>query len=315
LPARPAATAVTRRALLAFGAAAAIAVATVPLAAAQENTGEESAALLASPFRTTADLNLRAGPGTSYRMLLVIPSGAMVTGGDQLKNGFRQVSYAGTLGWASDQYLTVTNGGSFDPGPVVGTRVTSTDLNFRTGPTQLHDVIRVLPAGTTVEITDLVIDGFRFVYHEGRGGFAFDEYLVVIRDGGPPMEVPVTVLTPLNLRVEPNTGARVVLVMPGGAQVVWFGDSRNGFLLVAYGGYQGWAWAEYLRRNDAPSSAYAETTAALNLREQPNTGARVLLVMPAGAEVRLTDERSNGFRKVTYQSTTGWAFEQYLRML
>ncbi len=244
-----------------------------------------------------------------------MPSSALVTGGDELKNGFRQVSYAGTLGWASNQYLTVANGGSFDPGPVVGTRVTSTDLNFRTGPTQLHEVIRVLPGGTTVEITDMVSDGFRFVYHEGRGGFAFDEYLIVPRDGGPPMEAAVTVLTPLNLRAQPSTGARIVLVMPEGAQAIWFGESSNGFLLVAYGGYQGWAWAEYLRRNDVPSSGFAETTAALNLREQPNTGARVLLVMPQGAEVRLSDERSNGFRKVTYQTTTGWAFEQYLMML
>jgi uncharacterized protein YgiM (DUF1202 family) len=54
---------------------------------------------------TTAALNLRAEPSTSAQVLLVIPQGATVRPNGMLSNGFAQVTYNGTLGWASTQYL------------------------------------------------------------------------------------------------------------------------------------------------------------------------------------------------------------------
>ena len=52
------------------------------------------------------DLNLRAEPSLSAPVLLVIPAGGVVRLGDQLANGFRLVTYAGTTGWAWDAYLS-----------------------------------------------------------------------------------------------------------------------------------------------------------------------------------------------------------------
>ena len=51
---------------------------------------------------------------------------------------------------------------------------------------------------------------------------------------------------------------------------------------------------------------------ALNLRASASTNAAVLLVMPDGAQVTLLGQTSNGFSKVTYQGTTGWAYSAYL---
>lgn len=76
-----------------------------------------------SSMKTTAALNLRKGPGTSYSILLVIPSGATVTAlSSTAQGGFLNVQYAGTTGWASAKYLTATStgggstgGGAVDP--------------------------------------------------------------------------------------------------------------------------------------------------------------------------------------------------------
>jgi uncharacterized protein YraI len=57
-------------------------------------------------FTTTARLNLRALPSTSASVLLVMPAGATVTAMSGKADGYRQVSYKGTVGWAATPYLT-----------------------------------------------------------------------------------------------------------------------------------------------------------------------------------------------------------------
>jgi len=54
---------------------------------------------------TTTDLNLRAGPSTADAVLLVMPPGASVNLTGETSNGFAAITYAGTPGWASVDYL------------------------------------------------------------------------------------------------------------------------------------------------------------------------------------------------------------------
>jgi uncharacterized protein YraI len=121
--------------------------------------------------QTTTALNLRDGPGTGYPVLLVMPQGAVVQAYDRFQNGFQVVSYAGTFGWASIDYLTGTGG---QP----GTLKTSVALNLRAQPSLSGQVLKVLPAGTYVQATNQVVNGFRQVTHNGVTGWAYDGYLV-----------------------------------------------------------------------------------------------------------------------------------------
>jgi N-acetylmuramoyl-L-alanine amidase len=54
------------------------------------------------------------------------------------------------------------------------------------------------------------------------------------------------------------------------------------------------------------------TSADLNLRSQPNLSASVLLVIPAGGMVGYLEEDQNGFSKVSYAGSIGWAKSDYL---
>jgi uncharacterized protein YgiM (DUF1202 family) len=60
-------------------------------------------------------------------------------------------------------------------------------------------------------------------------------------------------------------------------------------------------------------STYFRTTTALNLRAKPSTSGKILLVIPAGARVKNLGDSSNGYRKVSYKGTTGWAYGTYLK--
>lgn len=62
----------------------------------------------------------------------------------------------------------------------------------------------------------------------------------------------------------------------------------------------------------ATASGGAVTTSALNLRASEGTNAQILQVMPRGAKV-VVESTSNGWSKVVYNGTTGYACADYLK--
>jgi uncharacterized protein YraI len=77
-----------------------------------------------SKMQATANVNFRKGPGTSFAVLAVIPSGTVVTLLDATpQGGFLNVQFNGSSGWSSATYLTAvasTGGGSSSGGSSSG---------------------------------------------------------------------------------------------------------------------------------------------------------------------------------------------------
>lgn len=98
----------------------------------EANTASINQGLVANgKMKTTANLNLRKGAGTGYAVLMVIPSGSTVTLlSTTASNGFLNISFSGSSGWASASYLSevATTGG--DSGGTSGT----VDLNGSPSP-------------------------------------------------------------------------------------------------------------------------------------------------------------------------------------
>jgi uncharacterized protein YraI len=69
-------------------------------------------AAAAYPATVTQDLHLRAGPGTSYRVVETMPGGVRVNVRNCLSNGWCHLSYAGISGYASGNYLAGARRGS-----------------------------------------------------------------------------------------------------------------------------------------------------------------------------------------------------------
>lgn len=194
-------------------------------------------------YTVTAASNFRAGPGTNHPVIAVIPKGATFTLTAQEQNNFYGVNYHGA-GWVYAP-LIVPAGTSESPDPViVGEARTSTAVNLRSGPSTGHMVLRVVPAGAAVQVSNTVQNGFRYVVHEGLAGWMFDEYLVW-GTHQPPGET-FTTTAALNLRAEPSTSAKILLVMPEGARVDALDAWANGFRKVSYKGTVGWAYTAYL---------------------------------------------------------------------
>ncbi|MFT4039170.1 MAG: SH3 domain-containing protein [Thermomicrobiales bacterium] len=275
----------------------------------------------AAVMTTTAALNLRSGPGTTYSVLLVMPNGATVNTTGTTQNGFSQLTYNGTTGWASTQYLS---GGT---GSTTAT-VIDGSLNLRSGPATTYSVVTVMPDGATVTITGALTNGFYPVRYGSLTGYAFAQYLQIGSNptptATPTNQTAIVIDGALNLRSGPGTTYSVVTVMPDGATVTITGALNNGFYPVRYGSTNGYAFAQYLQIGGTPSSPTptatattqptraAWTTANLNLRSGTGSSFGVIMVIPSGAGITVTGSLSNNYYPVTYNGTSGYASADYI---
>jgi len=83
---------------------------------------------IGSTLQTTAALNLRTGASTSYRVRLVIPSGAKVTTVNRSTpvGGWYNIKYNGVVGWSYGGYLKLVSSGSSSGSSSGGTSSSAT---------------------------------------------------------------------------------------------------------------------------------------------------------------------------------------------
>ncbi len=192
-------------------------------------------------------------------------------------------------------------------------KVTTSNLNMRTGPGTSNAVIAVIPKGATVSVDGYSGDWAKVTYND-KNGYAHGDYLKSVSSA--------TLYTTgnLNMRTGPGTSYPIVLVLPKGAEVTVL-DTSNIFYKISYGGKVGYSSSRYLTGNqvvDEPSNPAPPvendvryTTADLNLRSGPSASYSILLSMPRGSKVTILDTK-NSWPRVKYGSKEGYASPKYL---
>ncbi|MCC6945882.1 MAG: SH3 domain-containing protein [Thermomicrobiales bacterium] len=291
-----------------------------PSSSGSSSSGEAVSA--AATMYTTTSLNLRSSASLSGSVLLVMPSGASVNTTGATQNGFSQLTYNGTTGWASSQYLSSNPPSSSGSGTVISNAwVTGGSLNLRSSASTSSGVLLVMPNNAQVGVTGSAQNGFTPVRYNGTNGWAYSQYLSSTQPGGSSGTVISNAWVTggsLNLRSSASTSSSVLLVMPNNAQVGVTGSAQNGFTPVRYNGTNGWAYSQYLSSTQPGGSSGTVisnawvTGGSLNLRSSASTSSSVLLVMPNNAQVGVTGSPQNGFTPVRYNGANGWAYSQYL---
>lgn len=138
---------------------------------------------------TTANVNLRTGPGLTYGVIQVVPIRTEVTLTGQTSNGYRSVAVAGVKGWIAGDYLTQEG---TEPQPA-GTAIATDRLNLRSAPNTSSSVLTVIPSGATVSLTGQATNGFRSVQYNNVTGWAFESYLSIGSVTPPAAPAPFTV--------------------------------------------------------------------------------------------------------------------------
>lgn len=151
------------------------------------------------------------------------------------------------------------------PTPATCTYYTVGGVNFRTGPSTSHSIIRMLPLATAVvHVPGLITNGFIPVKVGTQSGWVSAGLVTPTRPSGapavvtpPPAPAPTPAPTPtptstylttdaLNLRATASTSGTRILLIPKGANVGVILASSGVWRKVAYLGKTGWVHSAYL---------------------------------------------------------------------
>ena len=138
---------------------------------------------------TTANLNVRRGPGLNQSIITVLRRGTSVTRTGQVSGSWTQIKHGSSTAWVSTQYLTtssqpptpppappVTNPQPAPAPPTIGSRWGTVRLNLWTASTGSSHV-EVAPTHTEFKITGRVENGRAEVVWKGVSRWVTARYL------------------------------------------------------------------------------------------------------------------------------------------
>lgn len=145
-------------------------------------TAEAARLTLKMPFgvgKTTAALNVRSGPGTSYSKITALSSGSCVILNAHLANGWAEIIYKGQLEYVCEDYIKVIN----DIGST---------LDDITMDTKIKDAVKALPESHAVEWLSSILGGsltspYGYRTHPITGVYSLHGGVDIGANGGTPI--------------------------------------------------------------------------------------------------------------------------------
>ena len=129
-------------------------------------------------YYTTASVNFRTGPSTSYSVLRLLPAAtSMVHVPGQITSGFIPVRIGTQSGWVSSSYVSPTKPAVPAPAVVVPTYVTTAALNLRAKPSTTATSLLVIPKGGYVGAVLAKSGVWWKVTYKGTTGWVHSGYL------------------------------------------------------------------------------------------------------------------------------------------
>ena len=220
---------------------------------------------------TTTALNLRTGPGLSYRVIKVLKEGTKVTMTGKTARGWAQLVNGKSTGWSSMQYLANSTTGR---PAIIGTRVATADLDIRT--TSAADARTVTEAkkGTSLSVTGAVQNGRAQIIYKDAIRWVTARYLTKLKSTLPsPPKLPKITGTryasaALDIRSTYADKYRLITEVPRGAKLSITGVVKNGRMQIIFEKAVRWVTAKYLSKSVSRSTP--QSWRAVERGLQPN---------------------------------------------
>jgi uncharacterized protein YgiM (DUF1202 family) len=215
---------------------------------------------------TTTALNLRTGPGLSYRVIKVLKGGARVTMTGKTARGWAELVNGRSTGWSSMQYLVSS---MYGVPAVIGKRVATADLDIRTRSGADSRTIAEVKKGTALSVTGAIQNGRAQIIYKGLIRWVTAKYLTKLASTlpSPPKLPKITgtryATTALNIRSTYTDKYRLITVVPRGTELKITGLVKNGRMQIIFDKAVRWVTAKYLSKSvpsQIPSSWRAVET-------------------------------------------------------
>lgn len=275
----------------------------------------------------TAEESLYDTPSTEGQVLATIPSGAQVEILEDRDDGWVKVKYNNQEGFVIDDNLDFDGTKEDHTTPPVAPKgqLTAEDKLYASPNTEA-EVLETLANGTEVEILEDRDDGWVKVKHGEQEGYVIDDNLDF--DGTkedhttptPPANPKGTMTAEATLFASPSTVAQEVTILPNGAEVEILQDRDDGWVKVLYGEQEGYVIDDYLDFDGTkedhvvapPENPTGLLTAEDKLYASPSLESEVLATLSNGTEVKVLEDRNDGWVKVKHGEIEGYVIDDNL---
>jgi uncharacterized protein YgiM (DUF1202 family) len=216
---------------------------------------------------TTTAVNLRRGPGLSYRILWVVPDNTVVQLTGRSARGFVEVRVRDRRGWLSAQYLARTSGLP----AVTGTRVATANLLIRTSSGSDARVVGEVDKGTRLSVTGTTQNGRAQIIYRSAVRWVTARYLsntaanLPAAPGLPAVAGTRYATRDLNIWIGATGSGSVTEVLRGEALSIT-GKEQSGRSEVIYNNAVRWVTARYLSREPVVPESIPSSWAATERR-------------------------------------------------
>ncbi|HEY6687935.1 MAG TPA: SH3 domain-containing protein, partial [Propionibacteriaceae bacterium] len=186
---------------------------------------------------TTTALNLRTGPGLSYRVIKVLKGGTKVTLTGSTARGWAQLANGKSTGWSSMQYLTSSTTGR---PAIIGKRVATADLDIRTTSGANAKTVAEVKKGTALSVTGAIQNGRAQIIYKGAIRWVTAKYLTNLKSNLPaPPKLPKITGTryataTLNIRSTYADKYKLISEVPRGTKLSITGVVKNGRMQIIF---------------------------------------------------------------------------------
>lgn len=130
---------------------------------------------------TSQAVNLRTDASTDSFVITIIPQGRTITLTGNLNGEFAEIKFGDASGWVEAEFLLEDKAGTETPVPTpvdATSRTLSDDTNLRTAPDLESDIVAVLTAGETVNVTGDINGEFAKVTSTNGTGWVAAQFLL-----------------------------------------------------------------------------------------------------------------------------------------
>jgi uncharacterized protein YgiM (DUF1202 family) len=201
---------------------------------------------------TTTALNLRTGPGLSYKVIKVLKEGTRVTMTGKTARGWAQLVSGKSTGWSSMQYLA---GSATGRPAIIGTRVATADLDIRTTSGANARTVAEVKKGTALSVTGAIQNGRAQIIYKDAIRWVTARYLANLKSNLPsPPKLPKITGTryataTLNIRSAYTDKYRLITEVPRGTKLKITGVVKNGRMQIIFEKTVRWVTAKYLSKS------------------------------------------------------------------
>jgi len=205
---------------------------------------------------TTTALNLRTGPGLSYRVIKVLKDGARVPMTGKTARGWAQLVNGKSTGWSSMQYLASSTTGR---PAIIGKRMATADLDIRTTSGAGGRTVAEAKKGTALSVTGAIQHGRAQIIYKGAVRWVTAKYLTNLTSNLPSLpKLPKITGTryataTLNIRSTYTAKYRLITEVPRGMKLSITGVVKNGRMQIVFEKTVRWVTAKYLSKSSPRS--------------------------------------------------------------